>query len=121
MILIMIPFFCYFFFEVLADVSNGSRMIWITRMMCNPPDLKPRSDLRPLRLRVYDESWTLFTHAFEVSMPSELQDLKEKIIRRCGGLPLLIVKLAESLSQKDTTMEDWPAAFQQFCYHQEKV
>ncbi|KAJ9701561.1 hypothetical protein PVL29_006784 [Vitis rotundifolia] len=94
-------------FRVLADTSNGSRMIWITRKMSLPPNLKT--------------SWALFTHAPKVRIPSELQELKEKIVRRCGGLPLLIVKLAEALSQKDATIEEWSRALQQLCHDQEKV
>ncbi|KAL6342567.1 hypothetical protein AAG906_012424 [Vitis piasezkii] len=107
--------------RVLADTSNGSRMICITRKMSLPPNLKTRSDPHPLRLRADEESWALFTHALKVRIPSELQELKERIVRRCGGLPLLIVKLAEALSQKDATIEEWSRALQQLCHDQEKV
>ncbi|RVW73477.1 Disease resistance protein RPM1 [Vitis vinifera] len=84
-------------------------------------NLKTRSDPHPLRLRADEESWALFTHALKVRIPSELQELKERIVRRCGGLPLLIVKLAEALSQKDATIEEWSRALQQLCHDQEKV
>eukprot|EP00261_Vitis_vinifera_P034195 XP_019075438.1 PREDICTED: disease resistance protein RPH8A-like [Vitis vinifera] len=115
--------FCYLdgLLRVLADTSNRSRMIWITRKMSLPPNLKTRSDPHPLRLRADEESWALFTHALKVRIPSELQELKDKIVRRCGGLPLLIVKLTESLSQKDATIEEWSRALQQLCHDQEKV
>ena len=56
-----------------------------------------KSDPHPLRLRADDESWALFTHALKVSIPQELGKLKEEIAKRCGGLPLLFVKLAEAL------------------------
>ncbi|KAJ9701575.1 hypothetical protein PVL29_006798 [Vitis rotundifolia] len=95
--------------RVLADTSTGSRMIWITRKMSLPPNLKTRSDPYPLRLEADEESWGLFTYALN------------KIVRRCGGLPLLIVKLAEALSQKDATIEEWSRALQQLCHDQEKV
>ncbi|KAJ9701557.1 hypothetical protein PVL29_006780 [Vitis rotundifolia] len=96
---------------VLADRSNGSRMIWITSKMSLPPNLKTKSDPHPLRLRADEESWALFTHALKISIPSELQELKEKIVKRCGG----------SLSQKDTTIEEWSSALQQLCHDQQKV
>ncbi|KAJ9701553.1 hypothetical protein PVL29_006776 [Vitis rotundifolia] len=93
-------------FTMLGDTSNGTRMIRITREMghdaSNP---KTRSDFHLLRLRANDQSWALFTHALKVSIPPELQELKEKIVRRCEGLPLLI----------------WSSALQQLCHDQEKV
>ncbi|XP_034686745.1 disease resistance RPP13-like protein 4 [Vitis riparia] len=109
-------------FTMLGDTSNGTRMIRITREMghgaSNP---KTRSDFHLHRLRANDQSWALFTHALKVSVPPELQELKEKIVRRCEGLPLLIVKLAEALSHKDATIEEWSSALQQLCHDQEKV
>ncbi|RVW91996.1 Disease resistance protein RPM1 [Vitis vinifera] len=109
-------------FTMLGDTSNGTRMIRITREMghdaSNP---KTRSDFHPIRLRENDESWALFTHALKVNIPPELQELKEKIVRRCEGLPLLIVKLAEALSHKDATIEERSSVLQQLCHDQEKV
>ncbi|KAL6342541.1 hypothetical protein AAG906_012391 [Vitis piasezkii] len=46
-------------------INNRSRMIWITRKMSLPPNLKTRSDPHPLRLRADEESWALFTHALK--------------------------------------------------------
>ena len=115
----------YYFWDdlltVLGDTSNGSRMIWITRKMSVSPNLKTMTDPHPLRLRVDEESWALFTHALKVNIPSEIQELKEKIVRRCEGLPLLIVKLADALSQKDATIEEGSSTLQQLCHDQERV
>ena len=83
---------------MLADTSNGSRMIWITRKMGIPLNLETKSDPHPLRLRADEESKALFTHALKtlkVSIPSEVEDMKDKIARTCVGLPLLILKFAE--------------------------
>ncbi|RVW73473.1 putative disease resistance RPP13-like protein 2 [Vitis vinifera] len=59
----------YYFWDdlltVLGDTSNGSRMIWITRKMSVSPNLKTMTDPHPLRLRVDEESWALFTHALK--------------------------------------------------------
>ena len=109
--------------KVIADTSNGSRMIWIARKMSIPPNLTSMSstDPHPLRLRTDEESWAMFTHALKVSIPSELHALKKKIVRRCGGLPLLIDKFAELLSHKDATIEEWSNAIEQPYHDLEKV
>ena len=71
-----------------------------------------KSDPHPLRLRTSEESWTLFTHALDVSIPLELQKMQDEIAKIFGGLPLLIIKLAEALSHKDATIEEWSTALQ---------
>ncbi|KAJ9701563.1 hypothetical protein PVL29_006786 [Vitis rotundifolia] len=115
----------YYFWDdlltVLGDTSNRSRMIWITLKMSVSPNLKTMVDPHPLRLRVDEKSWALFTHALKINIPSEIQELKEKIVRRCEGLPLLIVKLAEALSQKDATIEEGSSTLQQLCHDQKRV
>ncbi|RVW27231.1 putative late blight resistance protein-like R1A-4 [Vitis vinifera] len=100
--------------EMLPDALNGSRIILTTCETKLPPNLKMKSDPHPLRLRTDEESWALFTHALKFSIPPELLKLKDEIAKRCGGLPLLIVKLAEALSHKDATIEEWSTALQQF-------
>ena len=47
--------------------------------------------------------------------------LKDKIVRKCGGLPLLIIKLAETLSHKDATIEEWSTVLQQFHHDQQQL
>ncbi|RVW91976.1 Disease resistance RPP8-like protein 3 [Vitis vinifera] len=96
-----------------------SRMILTTCDMRLPSKLERKSDPHPLRLRTDEESWALFTHALKVSIPPELLKLKEEIVKRCGGLPLLIVKFAEALSHKDATIEEWSTALQQ-CHHDQQ-
>ncbi|KAJ9701584.1 hypothetical protein PVL29_006807 [Vitis rotundifolia] len=111
----------YDMLKVLPDTLNGSRMILTTCETRLPPNLKMKSDPHPLRLRTDEESWALFTHAFKFSIPPELLKLKDEIAKRCGGLPLLIVKLAEALSHKDATIEEWSTALQQFHHDQQQL
>ncbi|WJZ88183.1 hypothetical protein VitviT2T_007511 [Vitis vinifera] len=111
----------YDMLEVLPDTLNGSRMILTTCETILPPNLKMKSDPHPLRLRTDEESWALFTHALKFSIPPELLKLKDEIAKRCGGLPLLIVKLAEALSHKDATLEEWSTALQQFHHDQQQL
>ena len=113
------PHFLYEVLMVLPDTSNGSRMILTTCDMRLPSKLERKSDPHPLRLRTDEESWALFTHALKVSIPPELLKLKEEIVKRCGGLPLLIVKFAEALSHKDATIEEWSTALLQ-CHHDQQ-
>ncbi|XP_010650657.3 probable disease resistance protein At1g58602 [Vitis vinifera] len=107
--------------EMLPDALNGSRIILTTCETKLPPNLKMKSDPHPLRLRTDEESWALFTHALKFSIPPELLKLKDEIAKRCGGLPLLIVKLAEALSHKDATIEEWSTALQQFHHDQQQL
>ncbi|XP_034681062.1 probable disease resistance protein At1g58602 [Vitis riparia] len=107
--------------EMLPDALNGSRIILTTCETKLPPNLKMKSDPHPLRLRTNEESWALFTHALKFSLPPELLKLEDQIAKRCGGLPLLIVKLAEALSHKDATIEEWSTALQQFHHDQQQL
>ena len=107
--------------EMLPDALNGSRIILTTCETKLPPNLKMKSDPHPLRLRTNEESWALFTHALKFSLPPELLKLKEEIAKRCGGLPLLIVKLGEALSHKDATIEEWSTALQRFHHDQQQL
>ncbi|RVW25358.1 putative disease resistance RPP13-like protein 2 [Vitis vinifera] len=111
----------YGMLEVLPDTLNGSRMILTTCETRLPPNLKMKSDPHQLRLRTDEESWALFTHALKFSIPPELLKLKDEIAKRCGGLPLLIVKLGEALSHKNATIEEWSTALQQFHHDQQQL
>ena len=114
-------YFPYEMLHVLQQTLNGSRMILTSTKTRLPPNLKIKRDPHPLRLRTDEESWALFTHALDVSIPPELQKLQDEIAKICGGLPLLIVKLAEALSQKDATIEDWFTVLQQFHHDQQQL
>ena len=114
-------YFPYEMLRGLQDTLNGSRMILAGTKTWLSPNLQMKSDPHRLRLRTDEESWALFTHALKTSIPSELRKLKDEIAKRCGGLPLLIVKLAEELSQKDATIEEWSTVLQQFNHDQQQL
>ncbi|KAJ9701621.1 hypothetical protein PVL29_006829 [Vitis rotundifolia] len=103
-----------------SDASNGSRLILTTRSMSLPSQVQ-RSVHHAVRLRGNDESWALFTHALKVNMPQQLLTLRREIERTCGGLPLAIIKLANLLSQKGLTIEEWCTALQQLNHDQEQL
>eukprot|EP00261_Vitis_vinifera_P019973 XP_010650658.1 PREDICTED: disease resistance protein RGA2-like [Vitis vinifera] len=64
--------------RILAESSNGSRMILTTHKISLPPNFRTMSDPHLLRLRGDEESWALFTHALKKSIPPELLKLKDK-------------------------------------------
>ena len=103
-----------------SDASNGSRLILTTRSMSLPSQLQ-KSVHHAVRLRGNDESWALFTHALKVNIPQQLLTLRREIERTCGGLPLAIIKLANLLSQKGLTIEEWCTAIQQLNHDQEQL
>ena len=104
--------------SALPETLNGSRMIVTTSEMSLPSHLETRSIHHALRLRSDDESWALFTHKLKMNIPQELQTMKREIVKRCGGLPLAIVKLGAVLSQKDANIEEWSIALEQL--HRDK-
>ena len=114
-------YFPYAMLEGLQDTLNGNRMILTSCKTGLPLNLKMKSEPHHLRLRTDEESWALFIHALNMSIPPELLKLKDKIAKTCGGLPLLIVKLAEELSHKDATIEDWSTVVQHFYHDQHQL
>ena len=107
--------------EVLQDTLNGSRMILTNCKTWLPPNLNMKNDPHPLRLRTDEESWALFTHALKLKIPPELLQLKDEIAKRYGGLPLLIIKFAETLPHKDATIEEWSNILQHFYHVQNQI
>ncbi|XP_057812401.1 putative late blight resistance protein homolog R1B-23 [Salvia miltiorrhiza] len=49
----------------------------------------------------------------EEGFPPQLEELGEKIAKKCEGLPLMIVTIAELLSKADKTQESWTEALKQ--------
>ncbi|KAG8479831.1 hypothetical protein CXB51_029483 [Gossypium anomalum] len=96
--------------ELLVDGAKGSRIIVTTRSFkvakitskCQPHVLQGLSK---------DDAWSLFKEiAFEQrpadSTDSAFVEIGQKILERCGGVPLVIRTLASTLSYKETE-EEW--------------
>ncbi|XP_021652379.2 disease resistance protein RPP8 isoform X2 [Hevea brasiliensis] len=90
-----------------SDISNGTRILFTVCHLWQAPPVTETDFTYRLHLRTNDESWALFTHILKVNIPPEMQYLKGRIIRKCGGSPTVIVKLVELLSQRDATLEEW--------------
>ncbi|KAK1268651.1 Disease resistance protein RPM1 [Acorus gramineus] len=64
-------------------------------------------DLQPLN---DTEAWDLFcrtTFPSDRCCPDELEELSQKIVKRCQGLPLAIVAIGGMLAVKEKTMSEW--------------
>ncbi|KAJ9189181.1 hypothetical protein P3X46_000507 [Hevea brasiliensis] len=96
-----------------SGISNGTRIIFTVCHLWQAPPVTETDFTYRLHLRTNDESWALFTHTLKVNIAPEVQHLKGRIIRKCGGLPTVIVKLAELLSQRDETLDEWSRVLDQ--------
>ncbi|XP_022719299.1 uncharacterized protein LOC111277254 [Durio zibethinus] len=111
---------------VFPNSSNGSRVILTIRKAYLAYHMNPQAVvlLRPLDK---DESWELFKKELfkekekkdieDIRIPS---DLKEKILQRCGGVPLTIVLLGGLLSTKGQNYTKWSEVMEQTNKRSEK-
>lgn len=88
--------------------SSGSRVILVTREAFVARAFSPSIILLQVRLLKADESWKLFLKMVERDeRDSELLNLKEKIWKKCGGLPLAICVLGGLLQKiQDSEWEE---------------
>ena len=99
--------------------TNGSRIVLTTRYKDVASHVNQNSVPHQLRLKTKDESWDLFTQVVrlpcetsqpEISPDVDIQKVKkiaEKVVGRCGGLPLSILRLGYLLSgTKRVTSEE---------------
>ncbi|XP_064971668.1 protein RECOGNITION OF PERONOSPORA PARASITICA 7-like [Musa acuminata AAA Group] len=86
---------------------TASRVLLTTRKMDVAETADPDSPPHHLKLLESEESWTLFCkNAFSnACCPPHLQHFQDKIIQKCGGLPLAIVVLAGLLRRKHEAHE----------------
>ncbi|GKV20254.1 hypothetical protein SLEP1_g30409 [Rubroshorea leprosula] len=101
---------------------NGSRVILTTRDACVSRNIK--ADTRVIKLRFLNdnESWELFKKKVPTVVENAelMKVLKEKILRRCGGLPLDIVVLGGLLSTKELNVSVWSKFIEQVSQKKEK-
>ncbi|XP_025014943.2 probable disease resistance RPP8-like protein 2 [Ricinus communis] len=91
-----------------SDITNGTRIIFTVSHQKEAPPVTETDFTYRLHLRSDDESWGLFTHTLNISIPPVLENnLKEAILRKCGGLPKVIVEIGKRFSQTNATIEEW--------------
>jgi hypothetical protein len=96
--------------EAFRDSKNGSRILLTTRDKSVASHAGSPNPYQ-IQLRNKNQSWVLFTQMVrfqpEPSQPdqlsSELKNLAEKFVKRCGGLPLCILSHGYLLSRKEVS------------------
>ncbi|GAY69355.1 hypothetical protein CUMW_271300, partial [Citrus unshiu] len=104
--------------DALLDNKKSSRIIVTTRHMNVAKFCKSSSPVHVHELETLhpNEAWKLFCRkAFGPSSggscPSELRELSQDILAKCGGLPLAIVAVGGLLSTKNRVVSEWKKLF----------
>ncbi|WVY96599.1 hypothetical protein V8G54_028750 [Vigna mungo] len=95
--------------EAIPDRLTASRFLLTTRKAIIAQRAGTSSSfVHPLRLLDDKNSWILFTRNLSVEMNSEpmLQEIGKKLVAKCGGLPLEILKMSKQLLSEDVTEEE---------------
>lgn len=91
------------------DDANGSRIVLTTRLYNVAVYASKNSTTYSIRFRALDESWKIFCGRLfgNGSCPLEIEKIGKKIVRKCQGLPLVVVVVAGLLSNMSMTVECW--------------
>ncbi|GAU16455.1 hypothetical protein TSUD_118040 [Trifolium subterraneum] len=105
--------------HALISNNKGSRIIVTTRMMPVAEYFKKSFHVHVHKLRPLspEKGWELFCNkAFRSEpggqCPTELEEMSNEIVQKCGGLPLAIVAIGGLLSTKFKTMFEWIKLYQ---------
>ncbi|ESR65939.1 hypothetical protein CICLE_v10007381mg [Citrus x clementina] len=104
--------------HALLDNKKSSRIMVTTRHMNVAKACKSSSSVHVHELETLhpNEAWKLFCRkAFGPSSggscPSELRELSQDILAKCGGLPLAIAAIGGLLSTKNRVVSEWKKLF----------
>lgn len=99
--------------EVIPGTTNGSRILLTTRYESVAVHHDQSSVPHQLRLKTEEQSWSLFIQMVrfqpELSGPElspKVKTLANKLVGRCGGLPLSILRVSYLLSGKEVTADE---------------
>ncbi|OMO98993.1 Disease resistance protein [Corchorus olitorius] len=97
----------------IQNSSSSSKVILTTRNPFLAHHISGLTMVIQQRLLNRDESWQLFKKVVKIHAEDPgLLNLKEKILRRCRGVPLQMVLLGGLLSTKNS-YDEWPAVIEQ--------
>ncbi|KAK4489462.1 hypothetical protein RD792_005271 [Penstemon davidsonii] len=93
----------------LPNNNNRSRIIVTTRLSSLAFYTRTYVNDHEIRFRNEEESWNLFCRKVfvEDSCPPRLEKVGKKIVKKCGGLSLGIISLANILSKAEKTLDYW--------------
>ncbi|XP_057795527.1 putative late blight resistance protein homolog R1A-10 [Salvia miltiorrhiza] len=96
--------------DALQDKIKGSQILFTTRLhQVDEYNVPHSSGLMIVRLLNEEESWDLLRiRVFGAeSYPFQLEKFGKKIVDKCDGLPLIIIAVANLLSEEEKTVEYW--------------
>ncbi|XP_019703764.1 putative disease resistance RPP13-like protein 3 [Elaeis guineensis] len=96
--------------HIFPNGNNGSRILFTTRNIGVAKHAEPGIPPHELHLLNETQSMELFRRkAFPPNqdIPTELEELAQKLAKRCGGLPLALVVLGGLMSRKDPSYDTW--------------
>ncbi|KAK7278598.1 hypothetical protein RJT34_23630 [Clitoria ternatea] len=99
--------------KTIPDMSTGCRLVLTSRHSKEEQYAGTRPFVHPLHLLDDKNSWMLFTKKLKVEVPTELTDIGEKIVVKCGGLPSQISEISDLLLDKGVTREEWSSVLEE--------
>ncbi|XP_042045179.1 putative late blight resistance protein homolog R1B-14 [Salvia splendens] len=96
--------------SALHDETNGSQVVFTTRLQqLDDYGARHSKDVMMVRFLNEEESWDLLSEKVfgEKSCSFQLEKVGKKIAKKCDGLPLMIVAVANLLAKEERTVECW--------------
>ncbi|XP_042025857.1 putative late blight resistance protein homolog R1A-3 isoform X1 [Salvia splendens] len=91
------------------DCGNGSRILVTTRMSNLALHLTHSYNVFKMGFLDEASSWILFSNTIfgEQSVPTQLEKIGKKIVKKCNGLPLAIAVIGGLMAKSKLTLEYW--------------
>ncbi|KAF7099029.1 hypothetical protein CFC21_100718, partial [Triticum aestivum] len=96
--------------HALIDNECGSRIITTTQIFYVAKEVGGVYDLKPLSLGQSRKLFYQRIFGAEDKCPNQLAEVSDNIIKRCGGVPLVIITTASMLASKNRN--DWSKGYQ---------
>ncbi|KAL1825697.1 hypothetical protein ACET3Z_012475 [Daucus carota] len=92
--------------ELCSNQSNGSKLL-ITTTKRDLVKASPCCYIHERRVLGDEEAWELFTARLLFKVNQEVEQLAREVTKKCSGRPSSVLKLADFMSSKASTQEQW--------------
>lgn len=92
--------------ELCSNQSNGSKLL-ITTTKRDLFKASPDCYIHERRVLGDEEAWELFTARLSFQVDQEVEQLAREVVKKCSGIPSSVLKLADFMSSKAATQEQW--------------
>lgn len=92
--------------ELCSNQSNGSKLL-ITTTKRDLLHASPNCYIHERRVLGDEEAWELFNARLRFQVDQEVEQLAREIVKKCSGIPSSVLKLADFMSRKASTQEQW--------------